>query len=328
MQILVTGGAGYIGSHMVKLLNLAGYEVIVLDDLSSGSRKALIYANKFINGSIADKDLLTTLFSIYDFAAVFHFASHIQVAESVKDPAKYYFNNVSATLNLLEAMRCARVTNFIFSSTAAIYGSPLYTPIDENHPKAPINPYGYTKLVIEQVLKDFHYAYGFNSVCLRYFNAAGADPDGQLGERHDPETHLIPLVLQAAAGRIKSISIFGTDYDTTDGTCIRDYIHVSDLCDAHLLGLEYLLSGGKSINLNLGNGNGFSVKEVIDTARKVTGHDIAVLLQSRRPGDPSKLVANSIQAKNILGWQPRRSNLETIIQDAWAWELNNSWKSL
>lgn len=323
-HILVIGGAGYIGSHMVKLLLGSGYEVTVLDDLSGGFRDA-VPDGLLVQGSIADAALLQRLFAAQRLDAVMHFASFIQVGESVTNPAKYYANNVGATLVLLDAMRAAGVDKFIFSSTAAIYGDPQYSPIDEQHPKLPINPYGRSKWMIEQVLDDYAAAYGLQSVCLRYFNAAGADPDGALGERHQPETHLIPLILQAASGRRAAISVFGSDYDTPDGTCIRDYIHVSDLCDAHLLALQHLLDGKPGLRLNLGNGQGFSVNEVIAAVRRVTGRDFAVKQEPRRAGDPPRLVADARQAQSLLGWQPRFAALDTIIAHAWRWEQQHHW---
>jgi UDP-glucose 4-epimerase len=249
-----------------------------------------------------------------------HFASYIQVGESMREPVKYYQNNVTNTLNLLNAMQTFGVSRFIFSSTAAIFGEPQYTPIDEAHPKEPINPYGRTKLMVEQALADYDRAYGLKSVCLRYFNAAGADPDGQLGERHDPETHLIPLVLQAASGRRPQISVFGRDYDTPDGTCIRDYIHITDLCEAHWLAVQSLMDGAGSQAYNLGNGNGFSVQEVIAAAGRVTGRDIPVVDAPRREGDPARLVAASGQARKALGWSPAYADLDLIIRHAWGWE--------
>lgn len=324
-KILVVGGAGYIGSHMVKQLCKEDASVVVLDDLSAGYRDAVIAGAELVAGSAADARLLAELFGRHRFDAVMHFASFIQVGESVVEPAKYYANNVAATLALLDAMRAAGVMRFIFSSTAAVYGDPLYVPIDEAHPKHPINPYGRSKWMIEQVLGDYDRAYGMKSVCLRYFNAAGADPEGELGERHAPETHLIPLVLQAASGRRKAISVFGTDYDTPDGTCIRDYIHVADLCDVHALALERLLAGGESARFNLGNGQGFSVNEVIETARQVTGREIPVRYEARRSGDPARLVADSRQAREELGWQPKRADLTTIVADAWTWEQKWPW---
>lgn len=318
MRVLVVGGAGYIGSHMVKMLGRRGDQVTTLDDLSSGHRDAVLHGD-FVLGSCGDRPLIDDVLS-QGFDAVMHFASFIQVGESVAQPDKYYANNVSNTLTLIDAMRAHGVSRFIFSSTAATFGEPLYSPIDERHPQQPINPYGRTKWIIEQALADYDRAYGFKSVCLRYFNAAGADPEGQLGERHDPETHLIPLVLQAASGRRPHISVFGRDYDTPDGTCIRDYIHIEDLCSAHLLGLQSLMQGGASQSYNLGNGHGFSVQEVIDTARQVTGRNIPVVEAPRREGDPARLVADATMAQRHLGWQPQYTDLATLIQHAWRWE--------
>lgn len=317
--ILVVGGAGYIGSHMVKHLDRLGCQVVTLDNLSGGHRDAVL-AGGFVEGDIADRVLLDQLFAGRKFDAVMHFASYIQVGESMREPGKYYRNNFSNTLNLLDAMCASGVKSFIFSSTAAIFGEPAYTPIDEAHPKNPINPYGRTKLMVEQALADYDRAYGIKSVSLRYFNAAGADPDGELGERHEPETHLIPLVLQAASGRRPHISVFGRDYDTPDGTCIRDYIHVTDLCEAHWLAVQSLLDGSGSQAYNLGNGSGFSVQEVIDAAQRVTGRKIPVVDAPRREGDPARLVADATLAREALGWVPRYADLETIIRHAWAWE--------
>lgn len=317
-KVLVVGGAGYIGSHMVKRLGQMGCQVTTLDDLSSGHRDAVLNGD-FVQGSIADADLLDRLLG-RGFDAVMHFASFIQVGESVQEPAKYYQNNVVNTLNLLEAMRAHGIQKFIFSSTAATFGEPQYTPIDERHRQQPINPYGRSKRMIEEVLADYDAAYGLKSVCLRYFNAAGADPEGQLGERHEPETHLIPLVLQAASGRRPHISVFGRDYDTPDGTCIRDYVHIADLCEAHWLALQSLMNGGSSQAYNLGNGHGFSVQEVINTAEAVTGRKIQVMNAPRREGDPARLVADSTLVRNALGWQPKYADLATIIEHAWAWE--------
>ncbi|MDF2691112.1 MAG: UDP-glucose 4-epimerase [Gammaproteobacteria bacterium] len=300
MALLIVGGAGYIGSHMSLSLLEAGHEVIVLDDLSTGFEDA-VQATHFVQSSLADRELLDKLFQQNKIDAVMHFASFIQVGESVNDPAKYYRNNFTHTQNLLDAMIKHGVLKFIFSSTAAIFGEPLYVPIDVKHPKNPINPYGRSKWMVEQLLEDYDTAYGLKSISLRYFNVAGADPKGRLGERHEPETHLIPLVLRAASGRAPFIKVFGRDYDTPDGTCIRDYIHVSDLCLAHNLALEYLDSNGKSAQFNLGNGSGFSVQEVIDTAKRVTGKDIKVLDEPRRPGDPARLVADSKLAMRQLG---------------------------
>lgn len=319
MKILVVGGAGYIGSHMVKHLYDLGCQVVILDNLSNGYREAVI-SGDFINGDIANSILLNNIFLNHKFDAVMHFASFIQVGESIIDPMKYYINNVSGTLNLLNSMKIAGISRFIFSSTAAVFGEPEYLPIDELHSKKPINPYGKTKLIIEDALIDFELAYGLKSICLRYFNAAGADPDGLLGERHDPETHLIPLVLQVASGRRSHISVYGRDYETPDGTCIRDYIHISDLCQAHWLALQVLLKGGASNFYNLGNSKGFSVQEVIDTARRVTGKPIPIVYAPKRSGDPARLVADSSFARADLGWAPKYASLETIIEHAWQWE--------
>ncbi|HRC71393.1 MAG TPA: UDP-glucose 4-epimerase GalE [Candidatus Competibacter sp.] len=319
MRVLVVGGAGYIGSHMVKMLDQRGCRVTVLDDLSAGYRDAVV-GGRFVLGDLGDEAVLDALFNADRFDGVMHFASYIQVGESVREPAKYYRNNTFKTQVLLDAMRSHQVNHFIFSSTAAIFGEPVRTPIDEDHPKNPINPYGRSKWMVEQMLEDYDRAYGLKAVKLRYFNAAGADPEGRLGERHDPETHLIPLVLQAAGGRRPNVTVFGADYDTPDGTCIRDYIHVADLCEAHWLALRRLWEGGESAAYNLGNGNGFSVREVIDTARTVSGRDFTVVYGERRPGDPARLVADSRRARTDLGWTPRYAELATIVEHAWHWE--------
>ncbi len=315
-SILVIGGAGYIGSHMVAHLYQAGFTSVVIDNLVTGHRDAVLDA-ELIVGDIADIALLDDVFASHDFLAVMHFASFIQVGESVKDPAKYYNNNVAGTLNLLNTMLRWKVNQFIFSSTAAVYGEPLYTPIDEKHPTAPINPYGHSKRMIEQILEDYAHAYGLQFISLRYFNAAGADPAGRLAERHEPETHLIPLVLQAAQDKNRSITVFGRDYPTSDGTCVRDYIHVTDLCEAHLLALRALEKGGKSAIYNLGTGQGYSVQQVIDVARQVTQCNITVLEGNRRPGDPAILVANPRRAMQAFNWQPKYPDLHTIISHAW-----------
>jgi UDP-glucose 4-epimerase len=303
---------------MVKLLGQQNCSVTTLDDLSYGHRDAVLYGD-FVQGNFGDSAVLDAVLA-KGFDAVMHFASFIQVGESVQYPDKYYRNNVTYTLGLLDKMRAHGINKFIFSSTAATFGEPQYTPIDERHPQQPINPYGHTKLMVEQALADYDRAYGFKSVCLRYFNAAGADPEGQLGERHDPETHLIPLVLQAASGRRPHIRVFGQDYDTPDGTCIRDYIHINDLCSAHWLALQTLLNGQGSQAYNLGNGYGFSVQEVIDTAQQVTGRSIAVQYTARRIGDPARLVADASLARQQLGWQTQYADLSTIIAHTWAWE--------
>jgi len=319
--ILVTGGAGYIGSHDVLALQQAGYNVVVLDNLVYGHRELVEDGLKveLVVGDTSDRPLLDQLFTSRDIAAVMHFAAYAYVGESVTNPAKYYRNNVVGTLVLLEAMEAAGIRNFVFSSTCATYGVPTVVPIPEDHPQAPINPYGMSKLMVEKILADFGVAYGMKSVIFRYFNAAGADPNGRLGEDHNPETHLIPLVLQTALGMRESIKVFGTDYETPDGTCIRDYIHVTDLADAHVLGLKYLLNGGDSTVFNLGNGNGFSVLEVIEAARQISGREIPVELCDRRPGDPPALVGSGEKARSVLGWQPRYADLPAILTHAWNW---------
>ncbi len=319
--ILVTGGAGYIGSHTVLALKQAGYNVIILDNLVYGHRDLVekVLQVELIQGDTGDRPLLDDLFKTRNITAVMHFSAYAYVGESVTDPAKYYRNNVLGTLTLLEAMLAASVKKFVFSSTCATYGVPEIVPIPENHPQNPINPYGATKLMVERILSDFDTAYNFKSVRFRYFNAAGADPKGLLGEDHNPETHLIPLVLFTALGQRESISIFGTDYPTPDGTCIRDYIHVSDLADAHVLGLEYLLKGGDSEVFNLGTGQGFSVKQVIAAAAEVTGLTIPVQERDRRPGDPPALIGSGEKARNILGWKPQYPGINDIVAHAWQW---------
>ena len=323
MTVLVVGGAGYIGSHMCLLLANAGYEVIVLDNLSTGVRE---FAQSYIfyEGELDDRELLKNIFQSHDVNTVMHFAAHIDVGESVQNPSKYYRNNVFATQTLLDAMLEFSVDQFIFSSTAAIFGDPEYIPIDEKHPRNPINPYGWSKLMVEQMLDDYDQAYGLKSICLRYFNAAGADPEGRVGECHDPETHLIPLVLQVAAGRKQSLSIFGDDYETDDGTCVRDYIHVNDICHAHLLALDFLKENNNSAQFNLGNGQGFSVQQVIKETEDVVGKKITTLKADQRIGDPAVLVADSTAAKNALGWMPAHNQLKDIISHAWAWEKKQS----
>ncbi len=318
--ILVTGGSGYIGSHTVKALQQVGYEVSILDNLVYGHQDiAEILGAELIVGDTNDRDLLDQLFSDRPISAVMHFAAYAYVGESVTQPDKYYRNNVVGTLTLLEAMVAANIKTFVFSSTCATYGVPQQTPITEDHPQAPINPYGATKLMVERILQDFDVAYGLKSVIFRYFNAAGADPNGVIGEDHNPETHLIPLILLTALGKRDAITIYGSDYPTPDGTCLRDYIHVTDLAEAHVLGLQYLLNSKKSEIFNLGNGNGFSVKEVIDTAKQVTSKPIKVLFGDRRAGDPPALVGSSEKAKKILNWQPKYADLNLILQHAWQW---------
>jgi UDP-glucose 4-epimerase len=315
MNVLVVGGAGYIGSHMVAELGKRGCNVVTLDNLSTGHRDAVLHG-EFVEGDIADSDLLRQLLDTYAFDAVMHFASFIQVGESVRDPIAYYRNNLTHTLNLLNALVEHGVERFIFSSTAAIFGEPKYIPIDETHPRFPINPYGRTKFMVEQALEDYQRAYGLRSVCLRYFNAAGSHPDGILAERHEPETHLIPLVLQAATGQRPHIAVFGRDYDTPDGTCVRDYVHVQDLCQAHWLALRRLMNGGSSAAYNLGSGSGYSVQEVIDAAGRVTGRPVPVVDAPRRDGDPAWLVADPRRACAELGWAPKYPELETMIEHA------------
>ena len=323
-SILVVGGAGYIGSHMVKMLREQGFDVCVLDNLSSGRLKALGDV-RFFQGDLNDAAQIHSLVGQIRPSAVMHFAALIEVAESVRDPQRFYANNLGGTLNLLAAMRAHDVRQFIFSSTAAIFGDPQYVPIDERHPCAPINPYGRSKWMVEQILGDYASSYGLRSVCLRYFNAAGADPNAELGECHDPESHLIPLVLQVAFGQRTAISVYGTDYPTPDGSCVRDYVHVQDLCGAHLLALRYLAQGGSSAQFNLGNGRGFSVLEVIQRCREITGVAIEARLEPRRAGDSAVLVADSTRAREQLGWRPQFAALEQIIAHAWAWQQRYPW---
>ncbi|MFM7886590.1 MAG: UDP-glucose 4-epimerase GalE [Pseudanabaena sp.] len=318
--ILVTGGAGYIGSHAVKVLQQAGYRVLILDNLVYGHQDiAETLGAELIVGDTNDRPLLDQLFRDHQIIAVMHFAAYAYVGESVTQPNKYYRNNVVGTLTLLEAMVAANIKAFVFSSTCATYGIPQQIPMTEDHPQAPINPYGASKLMVERILQDFDVAYGLKSVIFRYFNAAGADPDGAIGEDHNPETHLIPLVLQTALGKCEAITVYGTDYPTEDGTCIRDYIHVNDLAEAHVLGLQYLLQGNQSEIFNLGNGNGFSVKEVIDTAQDITGKSINVIFGDRRAGDPPALVGSSAKARKLLNWQPQYADIKLILQHAWQW---------
>jgi UDP-glucose 4-epimerase len=317
-MVLVIGGAGYIGSHMVKCLLEAGEEPVVLDNLDQGHREAVL-CDELIEGDLRDRDLLDRIFRERDVECVMHFAAYASVSDSVADPAKFYDNNVLGCHTLLEAMRAAGVDEIIFSSSAATYGEPEQTPIQEHHPQLPTNPYGETKLVMERMLKWYWGAYGVRSVSLRYFNAAGADPEGKLGEDHDPEEHLIPVILQAALGKRDQVMVFGTDWETPDGTCIRDYVHVTDLCDAHMLALGALRDGADLLAYNLGNDEGFSVKQVIETCQRVVGRPIPWGPAPRRPGDPALLIASSALIRAQLGWVPQYPDLETIVRHAWSW---------
>lgn len=322
MNILVTGGAGYIGSHTVRALLKAGFIPIILDNFSRGHRASIPEGVNAIEMDIASPEVVDVL-KQYDIQGIMHFAAHSQVGESMVNPSIYYENNVVGSYKLIEAARKAGVNHFVFSSTAAVYGEPQVIPIEETADLIPTNVYGRTKLMIEDMLSDYSSIYGSTYVALRYFNAAGADESGLIGEDHTPETHLIPLVLEAALGKRSHITVFGTDYNTPDGTCIRDYIHVADLAAAHVLAMEYLLKGGASRVFNLGSGNGFSVKEIIETAKTVTGIDIPVVYGDRRAGDPSTLIASSAAIKDILGWNPTHSELSKIIDDAWKWHKTN-----
>jgi UDP-glucose 4-epimerase len=317
MGVLVTGGAGYIGSVAVEDLKNRREDVVVLDNLVYGHREAVADGVPFYQGEIGDKALVGKIISDHAIDACMHFSAYAYVGESVEQPDKYFQNNFVETLHLLDTLRAGGVKRFIFSSTCATYGVPQYVPIDEKHPQWPINPYGWTKLMVERALDSYDTAYGFKFVALRYFNAAGASD--RCGEDHEPETHLIPLVLKAAMGKIPKVSVFGTDYDTPDGTAVRDYIHISDLSSAHLLALEHLRAGKDSQFINLGNGSGYSVKEVIETSKKVTGRDIPVENAPRRAGDPPQLVGDSTKAREVLGWRPQFPELEKIIESAWNW---------
>lgn len=319
--ILVAGGAGYIGSHTVKYLMKQGYNTVVVDNLVYGHKEAVLTPN-FEQIDLADKEALDKIFKKYKIDAVIHFAAYTYVGESVTQPQKYYWNNVVNTLNLLDAMIENGVKNIVFSSTCATYGNPQYVPIDEKHPQNPINPYGNTKFMMEKIMHDYDRAYGLKYVSLRYFNAAGCDKDGELGESHEPETHLIPLVLKAIKGERDNITVFGTDYDTPDGTCIRDYIHVEDLADAHMLAVEKLFEDKTSHCINLGTGIGTSVMEIIKAAEEVTGKKVPVIYGKRREGDPAKLYASNEKSKEILNWNPKYINVKDLIKTAWDWEQN------
>lgn len=317
MHYLIIGGAGYIGSHMVRYLMEAGHQVTVLDNFATGHRWAIASAN-LVEGDLGDSALLDRTLAAQRFAAVLHFAAFSLVGESTQQPGRYFQNNVASTLVLLEAMRRHGIDQFVFSSTAAIFGEPRSSPIDEQHPSAPINPYGRSKWMVEQILEDYATAHGLRSVCLRYFNAAGNWPDGSLGELHQPETHLIPLAIDAALGQRPPLVLHGDNYPTADGTCIRDYIHVVDLCRAHHMALDHLQAGGSSARYNLGNGNGYSVRQVIDAVSQVCGQPVPFTVGPRRPGDPAMLVADASRIRSAWGWQPEYPRLESMVQHALA----------
>lgn len=324
MSFLVTGGAGYIGSHMVKTLLERGHEVVVLDDLSTGHRDAVPEGVRFVEGDVGRSDEARALIESERIDAVMHFAAKIRVEESVADPRLYWNRNLVATLSLLDAMAgegakgSAKPVPLVFSSTAAVYGTPDEVPIDEEHPKRPVSPYGDTKLAIELALAAYGNAFQLPWMALRYFNAAGADPDAGLGERHDPESHLIPIVLEAALGKRASVALYGNDWPTPDGSCVRDYVHVLDLCDAHLAALEHLARGGQSAALNLGTGRGHSVRDVIASAERISGRSIPATPAPRRAGDPPELVAKVSRAASVLGWTAKRAELDDIVRDAWS----------
>ncbi len=318
MNVLVTGGAGYVGSHAVKALLSEGHRVTVLDNLTTGHRE-FVPENLLVVGEISDAEFLSNVFTRGRFQAVMHFAAHAYVGESVTDPAKYYRNNVGATMILLEAMRKFDVRDFVFSSTCATYGIPETLPLTESTQQNPVNPYGRTKWMVEQICNDYAHAYGLRCVFLRYFNAAGADPDATIGEDHSPETHLIPLALDALVGRRDALHVFGRDYDTPDGTCIRDYVHVGDLASGHTRALRWIAETGRTDAFNLGSESGFSVLQVLETIERVTGRRVPTVDAPRREGDPPRLVADSSLARRMLDWRPQFSKLETIIETAWRW---------
>lgn len=322
MSIVVTGGAGYIGSHTVQALVEQKKEVIVIDNLSTGHQESILDA-EFVKCDLKDKDKLSDIFEKYKPEAVIHFAASSLVGESMHSPEKYYCNNVMGTLSLLEVMLEHKVNKIVFSSTAATYGEPIRTPIRESETPHPTNTYGETKLAIERMMHWFEIAHGIKYVALRYFNATGAHPTHNIGEDHSPETHLIPIVLQVAMNQRPHISVYGNDYDTKDGTCIRDYIHVCDLADAHVKAIQYLINDNPSAILNLGNGEGYSVEEIVQAARNVTGHEIPAIIENRRAGDPAILIADATKARELLGWSPRWTNIEDIIASAWKWHKNN-----
>ncbi len=321
MSTLITGGAGYIGAATVHDLAARGENVVIIDNLVYGHRQAIPTDIPFYQGDIGDKDLVGRILSEHHIESCMHFSAYAYVGESVKEPQKYFENNVTQTLRLLDVLLARGIKKFVFSSTCATYGNPQYSPIDELHPQWPVNPYGWSKLIIERALEAYDKAYGLRFVVLRYFNAAGASD--VCGEDHEPETHLIPLVLKAALGENSHVAIYGDDYDTPDGTAIRDYIHISDLSNAHTLALDHLRGGGASEFINLGNGNGYSVKEVIEAARRATGREITVRNEPRRAGDPPQLVGDARKARDVLGWRPQYPELDTIIESAWKWHREN-----
>jgi UDP-glucose-4-epimerase GalE len=325
MKVLVAGGAGYIGSHTVKELLREGYEVVVFDNFSTG-KKELLFGGELVEGDLMDKDSIKETIRSKGIGAVLHFASLIQVGESYTNPLKYYTHNLTSSLNLLDAVLEAKVNAFIFSSSAAVYGIPLHIPIPENHPLNPVNPYGQTKVFVEKILEDYERAYGLKFISLRYFNAAGADPDGLLGEMHEPETHLIPNILLFLLGKKKGLDVYGTDFPTEDGTAIRDYIHVTDLAKAHVLALQRLLESSRSEFINLGANKGYSVLEIIKKTEKVTGHKVPYKKRPRRKGDVPVLLASREKAKKILGWELSHSDIETIIETAWNWHQKTAKK--
>jgi UDP-arabinose 4-epimerase len=325
--ILVTGGAGYIGSHACKQLAKCGFLPVTYDNLVSGHRAAVKWG-PFEQGDILDRARLDDVIGQYRPAAIMHFAAFAYVGESVVDPGKYYRNNVAGSLTLIEAARDHRIEQFVFSSTCATYGIPDRLPICEDTPQHPVNPYGASKLMVERILSDFGSAHGQRIVVLRYFNAAGADPDGEIGEDHDPETHLIPLVLEAASGRRPSVTVFGADYDTSDGTCVRDYVHVTDLAEAHVAALQSLQDGGRADVYNLGNGSGFSVHQVISAVERVTGLQVPKIMGVRRDGDPAALISDSRKARDRLGWKPHYADIDDIVRSAWAWQQRSKGASV
>jgi len=323
VSVLVTGGAGYIGSHACKALSASGFNPVTFDSLEHGRRSAVRWG-PFVHGEVGDTQLLSRTVREYRIEAVIHFAAYAYVGESMHAPERYFRNNVAGTLSLLDAVRANSVEHIVFSSTCATYGLPDSVPIDEAHPQRPVNPYGESKLFLERALHWYGMAHGLRYMALRYFNAAGADSDGEIGECHDPETHLIPSVIEAALGKREVIEIYGTDYPTPDGTAIRDYIHVTDLADAHVRALRYLRANGESSYLNLGTGNGYSVREVVDAVSACAGRPIPVRECARRPGDPPVLVADASRARRVLDWEPRYSGLETIVATAWQWHLRGN----